>query len=121
MSYVSYTLCVRRNADGSKQGRVPATGEDLGDALEKAARERLALYEASEGKKNYTWLVPTLQLLSLAADAFEDAARVSLGHSRTERYLQHAQRLRYEVSKLDAQVKKASDEYQAYLTEKLGF
>lgn len=119
MSYVSYTLAVRRDADGNKERRVPATGEDLGDALEKAARDRLALYEAHE--LNYTHLIPTLQLLSLAADAFEDAALVSIGHSRTERYLEHARKLRREVEKLDAKVAAESDAYQAYLTEKLGF
>lgn len=120
MSYVSYTLAVRRDADGNKERRVPATGEDLGDALEKAARDRLAVYEASE-YQYYTGLIPTLQLLSLAADAFEDAALVSIGHSRTERYLEHARKLRREVEKLDAKVAAESDAYQAQLKEKLGF
>lgn len=120
MSYVSYTLAVRRDADGNKESRVPATGDDLGNALEKAARDRLAVYEASD-YPHYTGLIPTLQLLSLAADAFEDAALVSLGHSRAEGYREHARKLRWEVEKLDAKVAAESDAYQAHLKEKLGF
>lgn len=120
MSYVSYTLAVRRDADGNKESRVPATGEDLGDALERAARNRLAAYEASE-HQHYTNLIPTLQLLSLAADAFEDAALVSIGHSRTASYHEHARKLRYEVEKLDAKVAAESKAYQAQLKETLGF
>lgn len=119
MSYISYSLTVRRDADGNKESRVPATGEDLGNALEKAARDRLAVYE--ERQLNYTHLIPTLQLLSLAAEAFEDAALVSIGHSRTARYHEHARKLRYEVEKLDAKVAAESDAYQEHLKEKLGF
>lgn len=119
MSYVSYTLAVRRDADGNQERRVPATGEDLGDALEKAARDRLAVY--GERQLNFTHLIPTLKLLSLAADAFEDAARVSIGHSRAERYLEHARKLRYEVEKLDAKVAAESAAYHAQLKESLGF
>ena len=120
MTYVSYKLSVARHSDGSKARRAPATGEDLGDALEKAARDRLAAYEASE-HQHYTSLIDVLQLLSLAADAFEDAALVSIGHSRTARYHEHASKLRYEVEKLDAKVAEASNAYAAHLKETLGF
>lgn len=119
MSYISYSLTVRRDADDRKVSRVPATGEDLGSALEKAARDRLAVYE--ERKLNYTHLIPTLQLLSLAAEAFEDAALVSIGHSRTQSYLEHARKLRHEAEKLDRQVAAESEAYSEYLKEKLGF
>lgn len=120
MTYNSYRLTVRRDADDSKLRRVPSTGEDLGNALEKAARERLAAYETSE-HQHYTNLIPTLQLLSLAADAFEDAALVSLGHSRAARYDEHARKLRWEVEKLDAKVAAESEADRAQLKASLGF
>lgn len=115
MTYVSYEL------KAVSDGRVPATGEDLGDALEKAARERIAAFDAPDSKKHYTYLIPAIQLLSLAADAFRDAAKCSLGHSRRDRYWDHAERLRYEVEKLDARVTEYSDAYNVRLKERLGF
>jgi hypothetical protein len=114
MTYASYEL-------KAVSSRVPSTGEDLGNALEKVARERIAAFDASDTKKHYTHLIPAIQLLSLAADAFRDAAKCSLGHNRRDRYWDHAERLRYEVEKLDARVTEYSDAYNADLKERLGF
>ena len=114
MTYAAYKLTP------AIDGRVPATGEDFGDVLEKLARQRLAEFSAPDSKLDFTHLISTIKLLSLAADAFYDAAKCSLGHSRRDRYCEHADRLRYEVEQLDARVHEYREKYKAQLKENLG-
>lgn len=84
---------------------VPDDGESIGEALKLAAEHREAeLLEAAK-KRGETelnsWAKRLLgQLYHLAADAYDNGAMVSIGHSRTDRYQAQSDRLRKKAMSL---------------------
>lgn len=91
----------------------PASGEDLGANLRKAA---VALETQRRGVETASvahWGGDVAQLAYLAADAFDWASRVSIGHNRSARYDEEAERLRQYAAKLEAEAKTARDEYES--------
>jgi len=72
----------------------PGCGEDLGGALNRFATEEEARFRANPQAKVMYWASTVVQLLYLAAEAFEAGANASIGHGRSGRYDQAARDLR---------------------------
>lgn len=78
-----------------KIGRiVPACGEDLGRFLKEAADLSVAKWSAMPNSPREFWAPKVAQIYMLAADAYEAGASASIGHSRSDRYMEQARDLR---------------------------
>lgn len=73
---------------------VPACGEDLGRFLKDAADLSVAKWEAKPESPREFWAPKIAEIYMLAADAYEAGASASIGHSRTDRYMEQARDLR---------------------------
>lgn len=76
----------------------PASGEDLGAALDQFAQTQINNPYVRE------------QVLYLAADAYEQAASVSIGHNRSARYEERAKALRGIAERVAAAAKQDRDD-----------
>lgn len=90
------------------RGIVPNQGEELGDALRKAANALEKSSREGPGSVEY-WASRTAQLYHLAADAFLAGASASMGHNRADRYQEAARELRAKATSLYEEGRAAHD------------
>jgi len=68
----------------------PSTGEELGQLLAKLGHEVVNDHAANPNAKVAYWGDTVAQLFYMAADAYEAGAAVTIGHNRSDQYLQAA-------------------------------
>lgn len=87
----------------------PSCGEDLGGTLARLANAEMERVAAIETASVVHWGPTVAQLFYLAAEAYEAGAAASIGHNRTDRYLQAARTHRASAEQLEAAAKAERD------------
>jgi hypothetical protein len=97
-----------RAGDYSYSKVTPSCGEALGDMLAKAASLREGDYRCAQTSVEH-WGNTVAQVYYLAAEAYEQGASASIGHNRSDRYLERAKELRGKAEALLDEAKTARD------------
>lgn len=87
----------------------PTNGETLGELLARLASAEMEKFISNPEAKVEYWADQVAELFHLAADAYEAGAAVTIGHNRSDRYLQAASRHRKMADELTAQAKLRRD------------